>query len=241
MRNKKKISNRGIAEQSGLDVLSGITTYEGEYLNFGNALAYVAQLTSDTDYATTAADPHLDALVNSPAANIGTWYRYHTSGGSWTVAIAPRSLDGYFIFNGQKTAGNASFSGMYQKLSIVKDNNYEIQIQTSISLPEGTLYGRVYTPVGSTYISYHETTVSYPVRNTSTGLQTSTFTAQSANDIFVLYFTTDATSSVTVSATNISIKEKKEFLVPLHVNTVNGVSHNVLKSSHESRAYNLQE
>ena len=69
MTDRKEISSRGIAQQSGLDVFSSITTYNGEYLNWGNAFDYGTQLGSDTEYATTAADPHTDALINSPASD----------------------------------------------------------------------------------------------------------------------------------------------------------------------------
>jgi len=39
MTERKEISSRGIAQQSGLDVFSSITTYNGEYLNWGDASA----------------------------------------------------------------------------------------------------------------------------------------------------------------------------------------------------------
>lgn len=95
MTERKEISSRGIAQQSGLDVFSSITTYNGEYLNWGDASAYISQLGSDTDYATTAADPHTDALINSPASDIGRWYRYHTSGSPYTLVPAPTSSSGF--------------------------------------------------------------------------------------------------------------------------------------------------
>ena len=144
MTDKKEISSRGIAQQSGLDVFSSVTTYNGEYLNwnYGNAGA----LTSTTDYATTAADPHTDALINSPASNIGRWYRYHTSGAPYTAATAPTSGLLYFGFNGQKTGGLPSYSGMYQKLSLVAGNTYQITVRKSNSTAVGSINVKVYTP-----------------------------------------------------------------------------------------------
>ena len=123
MTDRKQISSRGIAQQSGLDVFSSITTYNGEYLNWGDASAYISQLASDTDYATTAADPHTDALINSPANDIGRWYRYHTSGAPYTSVSAPTSSSGFFLFFGQKTGGLQSYSGIYQKLSLISGMN----------------------------------------------------------------------------------------------------------------------
>ena len=98
MTDRKEISSRGIAQQSGLDVFSSITTYNGEYLNWGDAIAYGTQLASDTDYSTTAADPHTDALINSPASDIGRWYRYHTSGAPYTSVSAPTTAASSFLY-----------------------------------------------------------------------------------------------------------------------------------------------
>ena len=229
MADKKEISSRGIAQQSGLDVFSSVTTYNGEYLNFGNAFPYSTQLGSDTDYATTAADPHTDALINSPASDIGRWYRYHTSGSPYTAASAPLSVSGFFIFNGQKTGGLPSYSGMYQKLTLIKGNEYQVEIQTSISTSSGTLYVNTYSPEADNYVEISSNTVTFPINNTSTGIITSTFTAETANDIILFYFTTNETSSVNVAITSISIKEKQEYLVPVYATDKFGNDHKVLR------------
>jgi len=229
MADKKEISSRGIAQQSGLDVFSSITTYNGEYLNFGNAFPYSVQLNSDTDYATTAADPHTDALINSPANDIGRWYRYHTSGAPYTSTTAPISVGGFFGFNGQKTGGLPSYSGMYQKLSLTKGNEYQIEIQTSINTPSGSLYVVTYSPAEDTFVATSSNIVTFPVSNTSIGITTKTFTAETANDIIVLYFTTEETSSVTVTITSVSIKEKQEYLVPVYATDKFGNDHKVLR------------
>ena len=134
MEDKKQISGRGIAQQSGLDVFSSITTYNGEYLNWGDASAYISQLGSDTDYATTAADPHTDALINSPASNIGRWYRYHTSGAPYTSVSAPTSSSGFFIFFGQVDGISIygySFSGFSDLVGKIKCR-YKISIYGTV-------------------------------------------------------------------------------------------------------------
>jgi len=229
MKDNKQISSRGIAQQSGLDVFSSITTYNGEYMNWGNAVDYGTQLGSDTDYATTAADPHTDALINSPASDIGRWYRYHTSGSPYTSISAPTSSSGAFVFYGQKTGGLPSYSGIYQKLNLIRGNEYEISIQGAIGASAGTLYVKTYRPIGDSFTEISSTSITYPFSNTSTSLITSTFTAETANDIIQLYFTTDSTSSVVVPVVSISIKEKQEYLVPVYATDKYGNDHKILR------------
>ena len=229
MTDRKEISSRGIAQQSGLDVFSSITTYNGEYMNWGNAVDYGTQLGSDTDYATTAADPHTDALINSPASDIGRWYRYHTSGAPYTSVSAPTSVGGFFIFSGQKTGGLPSYSGIYQKLSLIAGNEYQVEIQTAISASSGNIYVDTYSPSVDGYAQESTNRIDYPAINTSTNIITSTFTAETANDIIQIYFTTTETSSVSVAVTSISIKEKQEYLVPIYATDKFGNDYKVLR------------
>ena len=229
MIDKKEISSRGIAQQSGLDVFSSITTYSGEYLNFGDALAYITQLASDTDYATTAADPHTDALINSPANDIGRWYRYHTSGSPYTSVSAPTTAAGFFLFYGQRAGGLLSYSGIYQKLSLISGNEYQVEIKTAISTNTGAIYVDTYKPDTDGYTQTSTKRIDYPVGNTSTNIITSTFTAETANDVIQIYFTTTDTSSVSVAITSMSIKEKQEYLVPVYATDKWGNDHKVLR------------
>jgi len=229
MTDRKQISSRGIAQQSGLDVFSSITTYNGEYLNWGDASAYISQLGSDTDYATTAANPHTDALINSPASDIGRWYRYHTSGAPYTSVSAPISIGGLFLFSGQQTGGLQSYSGIYQKLSLIAGNEYQVEIKTAISASSGSIYVDIYRPNGDDFTQTSTNRIDYPVSNTSTNIITSTFTAETANDIIQIYFTTTDTSSVNVAISSISIKEKQEYLVPVYATDKWGNDHKVLR------------
>ncbi len=237
MSNSKEISSRGIAQKSGLEVFSSVTTYNGEYANWANASDYGTQLNSDTDYATTAADPHTDALINSPANDIGRWYRYHTSGAPYTLVSAPTSTTFSFVFYGQETGGLPSYSGIYQKLSLVRGSEYQINVQCIISASAGTLYIKTYKPNINdtlTSIEYTETSstsITYPISNTSTGLITSTFTAETANDIIQIYFTTEETSSILVPVSSISIKEKQEYLIPVYATDIFDNAHKILKRS----------
>jgi hypothetical protein len=232
MSDKKEISSRGIAQQSGLDVFSSITTFNGDYINWGNALDYGKPgLDADTDYATTAADPHTDALINSPASDIGRYYRYHTSGSPYTAVLAPVTGNGFFVFYGQKTGGLPSYSGIYQKLSLIKGNEYQVEVRTYMNSNAGAFYIKTYRPNGSEFTETSSNFVTYTsgVINTSTGIITSTFTAETANDIIQFYYTTDETSSSLFAITNISIKEKQEYLVPIYATDKFGNDHKVLR------------
>jgi hypothetical protein len=241
MPNYKEISSRGIAQQSGLEVFSSITTFNGEYVNWANASDYGTQLDSDTDYATTAADPHTDALINSPASTIGRWYRYHTSGAPYTSVSAPTSTSKAYVFHAQKTGGLPSYSGVYQKLSLVRGNEYQINVTSLISADAGTLYIKTYKPNINdtlTSIAYTETSsnsITFPATNVTTNISTSTFIAETANDIVQIYFTTDETSSVNASISGISIKEKQEYLIPVYATDVYGNAHKVLKRNSGNR------
>ena len=227
---KKQITQNGIANVSGLEVFSSVINYTGEYINFGNAFAYGTSMGADTDYATTAADPHTDALINSPASTIGRWYRYHTSGSPYTAVSAPTTLANYFLFYGQKTGGLDSYSGIYQKLPLTESKEYQIKIQSTINTATGTLYVKTYTPSESTYVETSSSSISFPVSNTSTGIVTSNFTAETANDIILIYFTTEETSAQNAFAmSNISIQEKQEYLIPVYAEDRFGNAHKVLR------------
>jgi hypothetical protein len=237
MSNSKEISSRGVAQQSGLEVFSSITTYNGEYVNWANASDYGVQLTSDTDYATTAADPHTDALINSAPSTIGRWYRYHTSGAPYTSVSAPTSSSGAYIFHAQETGGLPSYSGIYQKLSLVRGNEYQINVKSIISASAGTLYIKTFKPNINdtlTSIEYTETSsnsITFPATNVTTNISTSTFIAETANDIVLAYFTTEETSLVKVSISGISIQEKQEYLIPVYATDIFDNAHKILRRS----------
>lgn len=226
----QQITQDGIANLSGLEVFSSVINYTGEYINWGDAFAYGTSMGSDTDYATTAADPHTDALINSPASIIGKWYRYHTSGSPYTAVSAPTTLAQYFLFYGQKTGGLDSYSGIYQKLPLTESKEYQIKIQSTITPAIGTLYVKTYTPSESTYVETSSSSITLPIVNASTGIVTSNFTSETANDIILIYFTTEETSAQNAFAiANISIQEKQEYLIPVYAEDVFGNAHKVLR------------
>jgi len=239
MADKKEISSRGIAQRSGLDVFSSMTTYNGEYLNWGNALAYKTQLTSDADYIVddSTSDPAVDALTEAPQTTAGRWFRYHTNTGTnYYGTTAPTSSGGYFTFNGDYSGGLYSHSGIYQRVSLVTGVEYQIDISLAIGGVEGILYVETYFPRYNTSLgktSYKLNTsanIASPIISTSDSILSSTFTAQSQNDVIVIYFT-DTAASATINVTNISIKEKQEYLVPTYVTDKYGNAHKTLRRS----------
>ena len=80
---------------------------------------------------------------------------------------------------------------MYQKLSLISGNEYQVEIQTAISADSGSIYVNTYRPNGDDFTQTSINRIDYPVSNTSTNIITSTFTAETANDIIQIYFTTD--------------------------------------------------
>ena len=229
MSNNQQITSAGVPQQSGLETFSNITTYDGEFINWGNAFSYGNQLTSDTDYSTTAANPLTDALINSPATVLNQWYRYHTSDSPYNNVSAPTSDRGYFVFTGSKSGGLDSYSGMYQKMILTVGKKYRVNIENSIDAGTGTLYIKTYTPNGSDFIETSSSSIMFPISSSDDSIVSSEFTATTANDIIVIYFTTTETESLVVSIAGLTIQEQQEYLIPLYAQDIYGNAHKVLR------------
>ena len=226
----QQITARGVAQQSGLETFSSIIDYTGEYVNFGDASAYRTSLGSDTDYATETATPHIGALDGSPPNVINQWYRYFSDGVLYTNAGSATSNSGLFILKAITTGGLPSYCGMYQKLLLTTGKEYKARIQTtSDSTNIGTLYINTYTPSSGSYILNTSTSKTLPNTSGTLGLIESTFTAQSSNDIILIYATTTETSTTALTISNISIQEKQEYLTPVYATDMWGNAHKVLR------------
>lgn len=235
---KQQITSRGIAQISGLEIFNKITTYNGEYVNWGNALSYGTQLASDLTYIIpdSAFDPQSDALTQAPPSLLGVWFRYNTDDGSnYKGTLPPTSDSGYFTFNGASSGSLISYGGIYQKMSTVVGNEYKIDISNTINYSnEGTLYVNTYfarysDSLGKTSYKLNTSkSITYPRLSNSDSIFTSNFIAKSPNDIIVIYFTPSEASS-SISITNISVKEKQEYLVPVSANDIFGNAHKVLR------------
>ena len=212
---RQQIKASGVANQSGLEVFATTTTFNGEYINWGDAFAYGSQLNNDPDYTTNDVENGaIDALVNAPNTTAYQWMRYHGNG------------------------SKLSHSGIYQKLSLIKGVEYQIELRTPINPNTGTITIETYTPFEDTFLLTSTESITYPVIRSKIGLITSLFTARSGRDLIVIYFKTTATSSTDVTITNISIKEKQDYLTPVYAEDRWGNSHQVLRRNLDNPTFN---
>tara|TARA_B110000196_G_C21080372_1_gene632159 strand:+ start:520 stop:1239 length:720 start_codon:yes stop_codon:yes gene_type:complete len=223
---RKQITIRGVAQQSGLGIFVSSYIYDGEFLSLGQPLL-TSNIDSATDYATTAADPQLDAVTNSLPSTANIWYKYHTSGSPYTNIVAP-SISGNFVhFRGHKSGGDLSYGGIYQKLSgLTISKEYYVDVTIPYMSIAGTFTIKTYYDTGSTVTESSSKSFTMPH---SGGNMTTTFTATSESDIILFDFTTASTSAVIQHVYSISIKEKQEYLVPLYASDSWGNSHKVLR------------
>ena len=242
---QQQISGGGIAQRSSLQVYKTDTIYSGEYINWGNALAYGSQLGSDTDSIISgdSTDPIYDALTSStPTA--GQWNRFHTLTGTKNFLVAaPTSGSGYFTFNATSSGALLSYGGIYQKLSTTVGTEYEIEITNTIDSDTAILYVNTYFQrynenAGAVGYKINTTAnTTYPLTSSSDCILTSTFTAKSPNDIIIIYLTT-TTASASINITNISIKEKTDILVPIYSEDKLGNSQKVLRREFKNKTFN---
>jgi hypothetical protein len=231
MINNNQITEGGIAQQSGLEVFSSITNYTGEYVNWG----FPDDVFNDNIARDTGeANPYTDSLLENPPSTVNVWYSYYTNADTiWTAATPPAVSSSLFYLYGQKSGGKASYSGMYQKLSLITGKEYQISIEkygTANEDIEGTVIVQVYTPSAGDYLLVYDSSYSTPVTLSSESTFTDTFTAVSSNDILMISFTTDFSDSMaSININRISIQEKQEYLVPVYAEDRWGNDHKVLK------------
>tara|TARA_Y100001973_G_scaffold35306_1_gene53199 strand:- start:489 stop:1211 length:723 start_codon:yes stop_codon:yes gene_type:complete len=230
MDNNEQISARGIAQQSGLEIFSSIINYTGQYVNWSIADSAIGSSPPASVYTTTATNPYTDSLINNPPNVVNAWYYYYTSGSPYTAAQSPAFAASVFALYGQKTGGNPSYSGIYQKLSLVTGKDYQINIRKSDSTLTGTIIVQVYTPSEDEYTLVLDTSYATPVIATTEAIFSTEFTAVSANDILMVSFTTDYSAGMAgITIPEISIQEKQEYLIPVYANDRWGNAHKVLR------------
>jgi hypothetical protein len=243
---KQQITPQGIAQRRGLDVFITETIYSGEYINWGNALAYGSQLGSDIDAIVSgdSTEPIYDAVVGLPSLSINQWQRFHTLTGTQNFLVsAPTSGSGYFTFNATSSGAKLSYGGICQRLNLTTGDEYRIEVTNTIDTDTAILYVSTYFPrfntnsgiVGYKINSTANTT--YPVSNSSQCVLTSDFTAKSPNDVIVIYLTTTS-ASASVNITNISIKQKQDTLIPIYSEDIYGNSEKVLRRSARNQRFN---
>ena len=247
MGREQQITGNGIANQSGLEVFATTTTFNGEYVNWGDAFALGSLLNNTTAYALTLGeeDPSFEALVNSPATNVNSWMRFYTPSSVYYNAVsAPTGGSGYYTFEGDGSGLKTSHSGMYQKLELIKGLEYQITVKTSASASganTGILYANTYTPLteaGDIFDLTSTASVSYPVGKDDNELLTSLFTARTGRDVLVIYFTGLSSSLAESKIISVSIKEKQDYLTPIYAEDKWGNDHKVLRRNLDNPTFN---
>ena len=227
--NNQEISSRGVAQQSGLDIFSSIINYTGEFLGLGQPLL-TSNIDTAVDYATTNADPQLDAVSSSYPSTKNIWYKYHTTSGgegAYTNIQAPSISGSFAHFKGHKSSGKPSFCGIYQQLSgLTVGKTYEIDITNPYQLIEGTITVKTYRKEGDTVFESSSNSFTMPYIN---GNMSATFTATTQNDVILIDYTTESTSAVVQHIYAMRISELQEYLVPTYAQDIYGNDHKILR------------
>ena len=160
-------------------------TYEGQYsyISSPSTIQYIVNginftgFDSTSLHNSTAAHPPEDAIDNQPPTVLGNWYRFTTTGGDYGAVTAPTyALGAVQLSHNAVTPG---LTGLYQKLSnLVVGAVYEIKI--SIVTPQAEVLN---LEMYSGNVLYDAVPMG---ANTSTITQT--FTAQTPNDTFLIYY-----------------------------------------------------
>tara|TARA_R110000851_G_scaffold39998_2_gene101196 strand:- start:290 stop:3055 length:2766 start_codon:yes stop_codon:yes gene_type:complete len=174
-------------------------TYEGQYsyISSPSTIQYIVNgilftgFNSTSLHNSTAGAPPQDAIDNQPPTILGNWYRFTTTGGDYGAVTAPTyALGAVQLSHNAVTAG---LTGLYQKLSqLIVGAVYDVKI--SIVTPQ------------TEFLTFEmwDGTVNYNTQSLSayTATITTTFTAQTPNDTFLIYYEGLAAN---LSISNISI------------------------------------
>ena len=176
-------------------------TYQGQYTTNATSVfnQYIVNgigftgLDSTSLHNTNNIHPSQDAITNAPPSVLGNWYRYTTIvGGVWGAVTAPALATGSILLS--VNASTEGRTGVYQQLSGLSVGGvYDIKILIATA------------QIGILNIEMYSGTVqnSGNAFSTSTTLISTTFTAQSTNDIFLI----DYSGDVQILIQNISIQE----------------------------------
>ena len=148
-------------------------------------------------YSTSSATPAQDVITNNPPSIVNTWYSYYTvAGGGFGAVAQPSVTTGtlWLFFNGATTGR----TGVYQKLSgLTVGQSYEVVVNTTAAVAGGTV--RIETYTGAIL-----QTTSFPISTSATTQITTTFVANSVNDIVLIEY--EGTSAL-LYVEDMSIKE----------------------------------
>ena len=160
-------------------------TYEGEYsyISSPSTIQYIVNginftgFDSTSLHNSTAPHPPQDAIDNQPPTILGNWYRFTTTGGDYGAVTAPTyALGAVQLSHNAVTPGQ---TGIYQKLSnLVVGALYDVKI--SIVTPQAEV---LTFQMWDGTINYDQDSLAANVSTITT-----TFTAQTPNDTFLIYY-----------------------------------------------------
>jgi hypothetical protein len=160
-------------------------TYEGQYsyISSPSTIQYIVNginftgFDSTSLHNSTAAHPPEDAIDNQPPTILGNWYRFTTTGGDYGAVTAPTyALGAVQLSHNAVTPGQ---TGIYQKLSnLVVGALYDVKI--SIVTPQAEV---LTFQMWDGTINYDQDSLAANVSTITT-----TFTAQTPNDTFLIYY-----------------------------------------------------
>ena len=146
---------------------------------------------------TTAVQPSQDAITGAPPSVLGNWYRFTTIGGDWGAVTAPALAIGSIQLS--VNVATPGLTGVYQKLSGLSVGGvYDIKI-TILTAQVGTLAIEMYS---GTVLNSQQSF------STNTNLISTTFTAQTSNDIFLIHYTNTAGTGAAIFIQNIFIQDR---------------------------------
>ena len=207
MRDRRQISQRGLPNQSGLEIFSSIITFGGEFLSWAKVFSS-ATLSGATSYETSTSDPTLYAVNNSDPATTETWYLYYTAGLS--APSVPSVTDEDARNSIQLTGNDSGNIGLYQQLSGLRAGTITLE---QFAYAGETDYARI--KISETTVPTYECVLE--------------FTAYSPNDVILIDFQCSSGVTGAVDIVQMSIKEKEEYLVPVVMTDSTGTAHNVLQ------------
>lgn len=215
---KKQISLDGIALKKGLETYVSFPVYSEEHV--AENTCFLSTTLSGAATATTTATDWASDVINNTTLAINTWFKYRTTGSPYANVIAPVSGVNTITFTADVSGSDISHAGIYQKMSsLLVGSEYYVSIKCIKSTTSaGTCSFSTYTPVtpsGSsttTYMLSSKKEFTTPTTN-SASILTTTFTAESTGDVFLIDFTHSAAASLTIY--DVSIKRKDDYLLPI--------------------------
>ena len=179
-------------------------TYNGQYTSNATSVfnQYIVNginftgLDSTSLHNTTNVHPSQDAITNAHPYVLGNWYRFTTTGGDWGAVTAPALAIGSIQLS--VNVASPGRTGVYQKLSGLSVGGvYDIKILIATA------------QVGTLAIEMYSGTVlnSQQSFSSNTTLISTTFTAQTSNDIFLVDYTNTAGTGAAIFIQSISVQE----------------------------------